>query len=42
MIGNLTIDKASMNISYFLYSIKVINDRNGRIERKDFGKQMAA
>lgn len=40
MIGNLTIDKASMNISYFLYTIKVINDRNGRIERKDFGKQM--
>lgn len=40
MIGKLTIDKASMNLSYFLYTIKIISDNNGRISRKEFGKQM--
>lgn len=40
MIGRLTIDKASMNLSYFLYTLKIINDNNGRISRMEFGKQM--
>lgn len=40
MIGKLTIDKASMNLSYFLYTIKIISDNNGRISRTEFGKQM--
>ena len=40
MIGKLTIDKASMNISYFLYTVRIIDENNGRISRKDFGKQM--
>lgn len=40
MIGKLTIDKASMNISYFLYTIKIIKDSNGRVSRKNFGKKM--
>ena len=42
MIGNLTIDKASMNISYFLYSIKLIYDNGGRMKRGDFVREMAA
>lgn len=41
MIGRLTIDKASMNLSYFLYTIKIIDENNGRISREDFGKKMA-
>lgn len=40
MIGRLTIDKASMNLSYFLYTLKIINDNNGRVSRREFGKQM--
>lgn len=40
MIGKLTIDKASMNLSYFLYTLKIINDNNGRVSRKNFGKLM--
>lgn len=40
MIGKLTIDKASMNISYFLYTVRIIDESNGRISRKDFGKKM--
>lgn len=38
MIGKLTIDKASMNLSYFLYTLKIINDNNGRVSRKNFGR----
>ena len=41
MIGNLTIDKASMNLSYFLYTIYIIDMYDGRISRKDFVKEMA-
>lgn len=41
MIGNLTIDKASMNISYFLNTIRIIHNSGGRISRKDFVEQMA-
>lgn len=41
MIGNLTIDKASMNLSYFLYTIYIIDMYGGRISRKDFVKEMA-
>lgn len=40
MIGKLTIDKASMNLSYFLYTLKIINDNNGRVSRKNFGRLM--
>lgn len=40
MIGKLTIDKASMNISYFLYTVRIIDENNGKISRKDFGKRM--
>ena len=42
MIGKLTIDKSSMNISYFLYTIKIINSNGGKVSRKDFTKEMAA
>ena len=41
MIGNLTIDKASMNLSYFLNSVRIIHNNGGRITRKDFVEQMA-
>lgn len=41
MIGNLTFDKASMNISYFLYTIKIIGHNNNRISRPDFVEEMA-
>ena len=41
MLGNLTIDKASMNISCFLYSVKIIHERSGRATRKEFVKTMA-
>lgn len=41
MLGNLTIDKASMNISCFLYSVKIIQENAGRITRKEFVKTMA-
>lgn len=41
MIGNLTIDKASMNLSYFLYTIYLIDKYGGRISRHDFVKEMA-
>lgn len=42
MIGKLTIDKSSMNISYFLYTLKIISNHKGRISRKDFVSEMAA
>lgn len=41
MIGNLTIDKASMNISYFLNTVRLISVNNGKISRADFVQQMA-
>lgn len=41
MIGNLTIDKASMNLSYFLYTVYLINKAGGKISRKNFVQQMA-
>lgn len=41
MIGNLTIDKASMNLSYFLYTVYIIDMHGGRISRRDFVKEMA-
>ena len=40
MIGRLTIDKASMNLSYFLYTIRIISSNNGSISRTDFSMQM--
>lgn len=39
MIGKLTIDKSSMNISYFLYTIKIIASNEGKISRKNFVKE---
>jgi len=41
MIGNLTIDKSSSNLSYFLKSIKIIADNGGSIYRPDFVSLMA-
>lgn len=41
MIGNLTIDKASMNISYFLNTIRIIHLNGDRISRSDFVQKMA-
>lgn len=41
MIGKLTIDKSNMNISYFLYTIKIIASNEGKISRKNFVKEMA-
>ena len=41
MIGSLTIDKSSSNLSYFLKSIKIIADNGGTITRPDFVSQMA-
>ncbi len=41
MIGNITFDKASMNMSYFLYTIKLIVEQGGSISRKEFVKRMA-
>ena len=42
MIGNLIIDKASSNMSYFLYSIKILHEHSGCISRKEFVETMAA
>lgn len=41
MVGSLTVDKASLNLSYFLKSVKIISDNNGRILRPDFVYEMA-
>lgn len=41
MVGNLTVDKASLNLSYFLKSVKIISDNNGRILRPYFVDEMA-
>lgn len=41
MIGNLIIDKSSMNISYFLATVCIINRNGGKMTRQEFVKQMA-
>ena len=41
MIGKLSIDKSSMNISYFLKSIDIIANNNGKISRDQFTKKMS-
>lgn len=41
MIGKLTVDKASLNFSFFLKSIKIISDNDGKISRKEFVNQMS-
>lgn len=42
MIGKLTIDKASMNISYFLYSVLLVHENSNKISRADFVERMAS
>jgi len=42
MIGKLTIDKSSMNMSYFLYTILIIAKHNGTVSRKKFVEEMAS
>ena len=42
MIGKLTIDKSSMNMSYFLYTVLIISKHNGLVSRKTFVEEMAA
>ena len=42
MIGKLTIDKSSMNMSYFLYTILIIAKHNGAVSRKKFVEEMAS
>ena len=42
MIGKLTIDKSSMNMSYFLYTVMIISRHNGLVSRKKFVEEMAA
>lgn len=42
MIGKLTIDKSSMNMSYFLYTVLIISRHNGLVPRKKFVEEMAA
>ena len=41
MVGNLTVDKASLNLSYFLKSVKIIADSNYQISRPVFVDEMA-
>lgn len=41
MVGNLTVDKASLNLSYFLKSVKIIADSSNQILRSDFVNEMA-
>ena len=42
MIGKLTIDKSSMNMSYFLYTVLIISKHNGMVSRKTFVEEMAS
>ena len=42
MIGKLTIDKSSINMSYFLYTVLIISRHNGLVPRKKFVEEMAA
>lgn len=41
MIGNLTIEKANLNVSYMLASLKILSDASGRLARADFVARMA-
>lgn len=41
MIGKLTIDKSSMNMSYFLYTVLIISKHSGSVSRKTFVEEMA-
>lgn len=41
MIGKLTIDKSSMNMSYFLYTVLIISKHGGSVSRKTFVEEMA-
>lgn len=41
MIGKLTIEKASLNMSYFLASIRILSDAGGILSRSDFISAMA-
>lgn len=41
MIGKLTIDKASMNLSYFLYSLIIVSQAGGKCSREDFVQKMS-
>ena len=42
MIGKLTIDKSSMNMSYFLYTVLIISKHDGMVSRKTFVEEMAS
>ncbi|MFI3167379.1 MAG: AAA family ATPase [Bacillota bacterium] len=42
MLGKMTFDKASMNLSYFLYSIKLVVENGGEISRELFTERMGA
>ena len=41
MLGNITIDKSSMVLNYFLYTIQLIKENGGKIERTKFEQKMA-
>ena len=41
MIGSLTIEKANLNISYMLASLKILSDAGGSLSRSDFILKMA-
>lgn len=42
MLGNITFDKSSMVLSYFLYSVWLIKEHGGRISRTVFEEKMAS
>lgn len=42
MIGNLTIEKANLNMSYMLAPLKILNDAGGELTRSTFIDQMAS
>jgi len=41
MLGNITIDKSSMVLNYFLYTIQLIKGSGGKLERTKFEREMA-
>ena len=41
MIGNLTLDKSNMNMSYFIYAIILLKKNDGNMTRKDFTLKMS-
>lgn len=41
MTGKLVIDKSSMVISHFLYSLKIVDNHGGTISRENFEKEMS-